>query len=89
MQIRHTYGNDEADDDDTCEESALQVTEAAIAEGRVPAAPVIEEVAAPEGADVAVGGKTCKWCGSNTHVRKSHKDCPSNPKNNTNWISMV
>lgn len=35
MQIRHTYGNDEADDDDTCEESALQVTEAAIVEGRI------------------------------------------------------
>ena len=81
MQIRHTYGDDEADDDDMCEESALQITEAAVSTGRAPAAPVIQEFAAPEGAVVTLGGKTCKWCGSKSHVRKTHKDCPFNPKN--------
>ena len=29
-------------------------------------------------AATAAGG--CKWCGSATHKRKSHKDCPHNPK---------
>ena len=23
----------------------------------------------------------CKWCGSTTHLMRSHKDCPHNPKN--------
>lgn len=49
MQIRHTYGDDEADDDDMCEESALQITEAAVRMGSAPTAPVIQEFAAPEG----------------------------------------
>ena len=60
MQIRHTYGDDEADDDDMCKESALQITEAAVSTGRAPAAPVIQEFDVPEGAVVTLGGKTCK-----------------------------
>ena len=38
----------------------------------------------PETATVTLGGKKCKWCGSTTHSRKSHKDCPHNPKNVSN-----
>ena len=29
------------------------------------------------------GGKTCKWCGSTTHSRKSSLQCPYNKKNQT------
>ena len=24
---------------------------------------------------------SCKWCGSTTHLKRNHKDCPHNPKN--------
>lgn len=43
-----------------CEERALQITEAAVRMGSAPAAPVIQEFVAPEGALVTHGGKTCK-----------------------------
>lgn len=81
MQIRHSYGDDDGGDDDTCEANALQVTVAAIADGSAPAVPVGGEVPAPAGSEIAIGGKACKLCGSTSHVRKSHKDCPFNPKN--------
>ena len=81
MQIRHTYGDDDGADDDTSEANALQVTVAAIADGSAPAVPEGEEVPAPAGSEIAIGGKACKWCRSTSHVRKSHKDCPFNPKN--------
>ena len=80
LQIQHTYGNDKADDV-VSEESALQITEAAISAGRVPTAPELRKIAAPKGAEVTVGGKACKWCGSKSHSQKSHKDCLFNPKN--------
>eukprot|EP01047_Picozoa_sp_COSAG01_P085376 COSAG01_NODE_18733_length_1056_cov_8.578892_1_plen_260_part_00 len=35
---------------------------------------------APRPAAAAVASGGCKWCGSATHKRKSHKDCPHNPK---------
>lgn len=76
-QIRHTYG-DEEDDEAYNEESALLLTEKAIANGSARPPPVLAPVPAPEGANVEVGGKSCKWCGSRTHLRKSHKDCPYN-----------
>ena len=77
-QIRHSYGDEE--DDLVNEEEAILVTQTAIADGTARPAPVLEEVAAPEGAEVEVGGKSCKWCGSQTHLRRSHKDCPANKK---------
>ena len=75
LQIRHSYGDD-AEDDPVSEEIATEVTQAAMADGTAPSAPVLEPVPAPAGAEVDVGGKKCKWCGSTTHQRKSHKDCP-------------
>ena len=33
----------------------------------------------PDGVDVILGGKKCK-CGSTTHQRISHRDCPLNKK---------
>lgn len=64
-QIRHLYGDE--DDDLLNEEQAIMVTQAATADGTAQPAPVLEEVAAPEGAEVEVGGKSYKWCGSRTH----------------------
>lgn len=79
-QIRHSYGEDD-EDADVSEDVAVRITEAAIANGTAPPAPVLEVSAAPDEAVVVIGGKSCKWCGSTSHVRKSHKDCPCNPKN--------
>ena len=77
LQIRHSYGDDD-EDRSVSEDMATAVTEAAMANGTVPTAPVLDPVPAPAGAEVDIGGKKCKWCGSTTHQRKSHKDCPCN-----------
>lgn len=66
-QIRHSYGDDE--DDLVNEEEAILITQTAITDGTAQTPPVLEEVAAPEGAEVEVGEKSCKWCGSRTHTR--------------------
>lgn len=79
-QIRHSYGNEE-DSDAINEEQAILITQAAISDGTVQPPPPLEEVAAPEGAEVKFGGRACKWCGSKTHSRSSAKDCPSNARN--------
>ena len=78
-QIRHSYGGE--NDDDVNEAQAILVTQTAIADGTAQPAPHLEAVAAPEGAEVDVGGKACKWCGSKTHLRRSHNDCPANTRN--------
>ena len=76
-RIRHSYGDD--DEEDPCiEEEAVLLTETAIADGTARPPPTLQSVAAPEGANLEFGGKACKWCGSRTHMRKSHKDCPFN-----------
>jgi len=59
-----------------------KITQTAIADETAQPPPVPEEVAAPEGAEVEVGGKSCQWCGSRTHSRRSHKDCPTNKNKN-------
>lgn len=79
-QIRHTYGEDEDEEVGYYEDDALMITERAIANGSATRSPVLAPVPAPEGANVEVGGKSCNWCGSKTHLRKSHKDCPYNKR---------
>lgn len=79
-QIRHTYGED--DEANLLEEEAILVAENAVQAGSecditVPGDHVVDP---PETATVTLGGKKCKWCGSTTHSRKTHKDCPHNPK---------
>ena len=64
------------------EDIAVEVTQAAVATGTAPSAPDLQAVRAPDGAQVDVGGKKCKWCGSTAHLRKSHKDCPFNSSKN-------
>ena len=77
-QIQHSYG--EEVDNDLVEEEALQLTQSAINEGSATGVILSDvEAPAPEGAVVEVG--KCKWCGSNTHTRRSHKDCPHNKNN--------
>lgn len=83
LRIRHTYG--EEDETEMLEEEAMRHAERAIQNGDTPEGPNIptEAVAAPENAVVSISGKACKWCGSKTHSRRSHKDCPYNPKKST------
>lgn len=67
-RIQHTY-----------EEEAVLLTESAVRDGSATGITLPDTaMPAPHGAVVEVGGKKCKWCGSNTHSRKSHKDCPYN-----------
>lgn len=77
MQIRHSYGDD-MEDGSVSEDTATELTLAAIANGTAPSAPVLQLVPAPTGAEIDVSGKKCKWCGSTTHQGKSHKGCPYN-----------
>ena len=79
-QIRYTYGEDEDEEEGYNEDDALMITERAIANGSARWSPVLAPVPAPEGANVEVGGKSCNWCGSKTHLQKSHKDCPYNKR---------
>ena len=80
-QIRHTYGEDE--ESNLLEEEAILVSENAVQAGVECDTTVHRDhvVGPPETATVTLGGKNCKWCGSTTHSRKSHKDRPHNPKN--------
>lgn len=86
LQITHTYGDKEDEDEELVDEvEATAMTEHAIANGTAPTFNIPDVVnPPPPGATVNIGGKKCKWCGSNTHSRKSHKDCP----HNTNRISQ-
>lgn len=79
-QIRHYYGEEEMEELD--EETARVITENAIRDGNAPNLnPPQDVIAAPLGSVVEIGGRKCRWCGSTTHVRRSHKDCPQNKKN--------
>ena len=85
-RIRHTYG-EEKEEESISSEEALQIAQDAVSEGAadgcctMPETSVKDVAPAPENAVVTLGGKNCKWCGSSTHSRKTHKDCPHNPKN--------
>ena len=87
-QIRHTYGEEEEEDAGISVEEATVIAENAISEGNdcqaVPDMSAQDITAAPANSIVTLGGKKCKWCGSSTHTRKSHKDCPQNPKHASN-----
>ena len=86
-QIRHTYGEQEEEEAGISEGEALLMVQNAVREGIPDGCSTAPEIsandiaAAPENSVVTLGGKKCKWCGSSTHSRKTHKDCPHNPKN--------
>ena len=85
-RIRHTYGEEE-EEEGISEEEALQIAQDAVSEGAadgcctMPETSVQDIAAALENSVVTLGGKKCKRCGSSTDSRKTHKDCPHNPKN--------
>ena len=70
--VEHTYGA-EADD--------AHVDEDVDPDLIVAAREAIEAAESNDGATVIISGQTCR-CGSKTHKRVSHSDCPLNPKNN-------
>ena len=87
-RIRHTYGEEE-EEAAISEEEARVISQNAVREGipdgchMAPETSASNIAAAPENSNITLGGKKCKWCGCSTHSRKSHKDCPHNPKNAT------
>ena len=89
-RIRHTYGEDDEEEANLLEEEAVSLASAALREGLGSGTTLgtnsSEVVDVPENASVTLGGKKCKWCGSNTHSRKTHKDCPHNPRNVVNSV---
>ena len=84
-QIRHTYGVEK--EEAGISEEVLLMVQNAVREGipdgcrTAPEISANDIAAAPENSVVTLGGKKCKWCGSSTHSRKTHKDCLHNPKN--------
>ena len=70
--VRHTYGNDKENDD--AEE--YEVDPALIVASRA----AMKETEEDDGAILVISGRTCR-CGSKTHRRVCHSDCPLNPRN--------
>ena len=78
-QIRDTYGD--KDGEESCnEEEALLLTETAITDGTAGPPPMLAPVPLLWRSWPGSWGKKCKWCGSKTHLRKSHEDCPFNKR---------
>ena len=73
QRIVHCYGEDE-DEWDT--EELQADLEQHMCDGTVPHH-VPAQSEKPDGVHVVLGGKKCK-CGSTTHQRISHRDCPLN-----------
>ena len=67
--VQHTYGIDADEDEDDVDPSVIAAAREMIggAEGN-------------DGAILLISGRSCK-CGSNTHKRISHSNCPLNPRN--------
>lgn len=75
QRIVHSYGEDE---DELDAEELQEELEQHMRDGTVPhQIPVCSEK--PDGVDIVVGGKKCK-CGSTTHQRIFHRECPLNKK---------
>lgn len=78
QRIVHSYGDD--DDDDCIEESELQdELHHRISNNTVPHKIPTTSDSIPDHVDFIVGGKRCK-CGSSSHQRTSHRNCPLNKK---------
>lgn len=76
QKIVHSYG----EDDDCIDKTELQEQlQECIQKNTVPHSLPAIHTTATEGVEFTIGGKTCK-CGSNTHQRISHRDCPLNKK---------
>ena len=79
QSIKHTYGDDEDDEIINSAEREKEVQES-IRSGTAQAPVVPRARGVSDHVDVEIGGKGCKKCGSLSHQRSSHRDCPFNKK---------
>jgi len=75
QHIVHSYGEDEDDWDAEDQQTEL---ERCMHDGTVPHH-IPARSSKPDSIEVVLGGKKCK-CGSTTHQRTSHHECPLNKK---------
>lgn len=78
----HTYGQDD-DDEEIFDPAELRhAVETSLSTGTVQAPAVPTDLPEMnEEVEIDIGGKGCKRCGSLTHKRSNHKDCPYNKGN--------
>ena len=57
LQIWHSYGDNDDEEEPLSEETAVCATQAALADGKASALPVLANVPAPIGAQVEIGEK--------------------------------
>ena len=77
QRIVHSYGDEELIDPAELQEQLEECMQAGTVPNEVPTLPT--GTLQPTDVDVIIGGKKCK-CGSTTHQRTSHKDCPLGTK---------
>ena len=83
QKIVHSYGEDLLEESDLEEELEHRVSTNAVPHHL----PVMQDTM-PDDVDFVVGGKRCK-CGSSTHQRISHRDCPLRITKNAHQQSSV
>lgn len=86
QRIVHSYGQEDEDEQGVDDADALrQEVELSIADGsaRPPVIPSTLPAIAGD-VDVDIGGKGCPKCGSLTHKRSNHSECPYNKKRHGN-----
>lgn len=87
QRIAHSYGvDDDEEEEEYLDPSELrQGIEESIATGTAhpPSIPSTLPTL-PNDIDVCIGGRGCKKCGSFTHKRSNHKDCPYNKQHQHN-----
>ena len=78
QKIVHSYGEDEEE----CDTEEFQAElEQHMRDGTVPHC-IPAQSEKPDSMEIVLGGKKCK-CGSTTHQRISHRDCPLNKRNSS------
>lgn len=88
QRITHSYGaHDEDEEDDYIDQSVLQAN--ALNGADPPSYPSVLPNLDPKNVQVFLGGKGCKKCGSLTHQRSSHMDCPFNKRRQTAAVKQT
>ena len=80
--VVHSYGTEEEEDEDIHDpDDLLEDIQQSMADGtaRPPTVPSMIPALTSD-VDVVIGGKGCAKCGSLSHKRSNHKDCPYNKK---------
>ena len=82
QRILHTYGQDEEEEVLAAPEELLQEVQQNLSAGIGHAPTVLATLpVVDERIVIDIGGHGCKRCGSTTHMRSNHKDCPYNKQN--------